>query len=217
MSAKNLQLDAGACRIMYFMVHRFKEVAMMAETEIAKYQDTHSLSRSNDNEHPITSLKGGIPMDGLLATKAVSHFNLGTSLELLFKLILAIEGKQRPKKHPLRFLFDQLSTNWQRKVLSSYNHARQGKPECLIVATQIGDSSTGAQPTGGKIDSLRGFLDCLDSDVSVSKQRYIYEPIHSGEWVQFLDDISVFTNMIDRIMSRIKIKGLMEVVGGYAP
>ena len=119
--------------------------------------------------------------------------------------------------HPLRFLFDQLSTNWQCKVLSSYNHARQGKPECLIVATQIGDSSTGAQPTGGKIDSLRGFLDCLDSDVSVSKQRYIYEPICSGKWVQFLDDISVFTNMIDRIMSKIKIMGLMEVVGGYAP
>ena len=112
---------------MYFMVHRFKEVAMMAEREIAKYQDTHSLSRSNDNKHPITSLKGGVHVDGLLATKAVSHFNLGTSLELLFKLILAIEGKQRPKKHPLRFLFDQLSTNWQRKVLSSYNHARQGQ------------------------------------------------------------------------------------------
>ena len=180
---------------------------MMAEREIAKYQDTHSLSRSNDNEHPITSLKGGVHVDGLLATKAVSHFNLGTSLELLFKLILAIEGKQRPKKHPLRFLFDQLSTNWQRKVLSSYNHARQGKPECLIVATQIKDSPTGAQPTGGKIDNLRGFLDCLDSDVTVSTQRYIYEPIHSGDWVQFLDDISVFTNMIDRIMSKIKIKG----------
>ena len=113
---------------------------MMAETEIAKYQDTHSLSRSNDNEHPITSLKGGVPVDGRLATKAVSHFNLDTSLELLFKLILAIEDKQRPKKNPLRFLFDQLSTNWQRKVLSSYNHARQGKPECLIVATQIKDS-----------------------------------------------------------------------------
>ena len=83
----------------------------------------------------------------------------------------------------------------------------RGKPECLIVATQIKDSPTGAQPTGGKIDNLRGFLDCLDSDVTVSTQRYIYEPIHSGDWVQFLDDISVFTNMIDRIMSKIKIKG----------
>ena len=100
MSAKNLQLDAGACRIMYLMVYRFKEVAMMAEAEIAKYQATHRLSRSNDNEHPITSLKGGVPVDGLLATKAVSHFNLGTSLELLFKLILAIEGKQPPKELP---------------------------------------------------------------------------------------------------------------------
>ena len=65
-----------ARRIMYFMVHRFKEVAMMAETEIAKYQATHRLSRSSDNEHPMTSLKGGVPVDGLLATKAVSHFNL---------------------------------------------------------------------------------------------------------------------------------------------
>ena len=109
------------------------------------------------------------------------------------------------QEHSLHSLFDQLPANWQRKVLSSYNHARQGKPECLIVATQITDSSTGAQPTGEKIDNLRGFLDCLDSDVTVSKQRYIYEPINSGHWVQFLDDISVFTEMIDRIMSKIKV------------
>ena len=39
----------------------------------------------------------------------------------------------------LRSLFDQLSTNWQCKVLSSYNHARQGKPECLIRACSNSD------------------------------------------------------------------------------
>lgn len=206
--ASDKLLDEAAHRIMYHMVHHFKTVAMIVEAEIAKYQATSGLYRSSDNEHPITSIKGGVPVEGLLATKAVSHFNLGTALELLFKLILAIEGKEIPKKHSLLLLFNQISQTWQRRVLSSYSKTQQGKPECLLVATQSTDSPLEAQPTGGKIDSLRGFLACFDNDLMVSEHRYLWEPIHCGRWAQFLDGISVFTDMIDRVMSKIDLPGV---------
>ena len=146
-----------------------------------------------------------MPVDGLLATKAASHFNLGTALELMFKLILAIEGKNIPKEHSLLLLFSQLSQTWQRKVLSSYNRATEGKSECLIVATQSQDASLGVEPTGGKISSLRDLLSCLDNDLMISTQRYFWEPIECGRWAQFLDDISVFTDTIDSVMSKIHL------------
>ena len=195
-------MDRAAYRVMSVMVLRFKEVATALEAEIRRYQREQGQPQAVDDSYPVASLKRGIPTDAVIATKAVSHFNLGTSLELMFKLLLSYENKKVPEMHSLRSLYNQLSAAWQRKVLSCYNKAKEGKLECLHVAIQKQDS-VGAGPSGKAIKNWQELLSCFDDDIKLSTHRYSWEQMGDGHWVQFMDDITVITDTIDLVMQRI--------------
>ena len=63
--------------------------------------------------------------------------------------------------------------------------------------------ATPPPPPTRNIYSLRGFLEYLDKDVMIWEKRYTWEHAKKGCWRYYLDDISVFVELIDRVMSDI--------------
>ena len=63
--------------------------------------------------------------------------------------------------------------------------------------------ATPPPPPTRNIHSLRGFLEYLDEYVMIWKMRYTWEHAKKGRWRYYLNDISVFVELIDRVMSDI--------------
>ena len=76
-------------------INDFKRAAILMESEITR------LGVDDNSTDKISGTGGRRHHDVWVSMKAVSHFNLGISLELMLKLILRLNGAQVPKIHQL--------------------------------------------------------------------------------------------------------------------
>ena len=139
--------------------------------------------------------------DTWVSMKAVSHFNLGTALELLLKLLLIRSGGTAPNRHELAKLYDALLDKDRKELESKYRVSRRESSNFALL--MFNNPGSEPPPDTRNINSLKGFLKYLDQDVMVSKKRYSWEQARDGVWRYYLSDITVFVELIDRVMKDI--------------
>lgn len=182
-------------RLLYDSVIDFKSAAVLVEAEIGRHDIRY------DSDDVVESMSGRKHHDTWVSMKAVSHFNLGTALELLLKLLLVRGGGSVPNRHELANLYDALSENDRKQLECKYRSSRRESSNFALLMF----NSPGSEPPPDtrNINSLRGFLEYLDRDVMVSKKRYSWEHARDGVWRYYLSDITVFVELIDRVMKDI--------------
>ena len=182
-------------RLFYDSVIDFKLAAVLIEAEIERHNICY------DSDDAVQGMDGRKHHDTWVSMKAVSHFNLGTALELLLKLLLIRSGRSVPNRHALAKLHDALTENDRKELESKYRACRRESPNFALLMFNNSDSEP--PPDTRNINSLRGFLEYLDRDVMVSKKRYSWEQARDGVWRYYLSDITVFDELIDRVMKDI--------------
>ena len=90
-------------------VYDYESTAILVESEIKRLGIRH------DSKGYIPSMKSRRYVDAWLSIKAVSHFNLGTSPELMLKIIMVNTGEDIQHTHTLVSLYDSLPTEWEEK------------------------------------------------------------------------------------------------------
>ena len=184
-----------AYRLLYDSVIDFNRAAVLVEAEIRRHDIRY------DSDDAVQGMSGRKHHDTWVSMKAVSHFNLGTALELLLKLLLVRSGSTAPNRHELTKLHDALSEKVRKQLESKYRASRRESSNFALL--MFNNPGSDPPPDTRNINSLRGFLEYLDRDVMVSKKRYSWEQARDRVWRYYLSDISVFVELIDRVMKDI--------------
>ena len=152
------------------------------------------------------TVKGRMHHDMWVSMKTVSHFNLGTAMESMLKLLLFLNKIPIPHHHILTRLHDAMPSKYQEQLEATYQARREVLPEgCALVAfINTATPTPSTRPSNREISSLRGFLAYLDEDVMLWQKRYSWELVGKGRWRHYLSDISVFVELIDRVMRDIR-------------
>ena len=193
-------MEVTAYRIFYDNIHDFKTTAMHVESEIRR----HGI-RSNENE-AVAGLKNRIHHDTWVSMKTVSHFNLGIALELMLKLLLFLNNLPMPKHHSLVKLHDKIPKQYQNQLESTFQASKNVLPAASLIAFINTASPTPAPPTppNRDISRLRGVFEYFDEDVMLWRIRYSWELLGKGHWRHYISDISVFIELINRVMRYIR-------------
>ena len=134
--------------------------------------------------------------------KTVSHFNLGTSLELMLKLTLHLSGRPVKPIHTLAELYGDLLEPEQRRLETLFRKTCQGKSLRLTIL--VNDHiEQGIKPTHQTIQSLLELLEFLDSRKVLEAKRYSYEQITEPGVLYYIDDISAITEFINKCVDAI--------------
>ncbi len=162
-------------------IHHFKQTAVVVEEALARERFG--------------------PQDKM-SMKAVSHFNLGTALELMFKLMLILNKCPFKKTHLLADLYDLFPKHEQDRldVLHGKSH---GTGRYTLVAMAITTTKPKSPPSNRDISTLRGTLEYFDKDMGLCRMRYSWEEIAREEWRHHLEDISPYVRFIDENMKHL--------------
>ena len=194
-------MEVTAYRLLYDNIHDFKTTAMHVESEIR----SHDISR--DGNDTVPDMKGRTHHDMWVSMKTVSHFNLGIALESMLKLLLFLNKIPMPRHHFLAKLHDAIPVKCQKQLESTYQASRSVLPEGYKLIPFINTASPTSAPTGPPnrdISSLKGFFEYFDEDVILWQKRYSWELIEERRWRHYLSDISVFVELINRVMQDIR-------------
>lgn len=189
-------MEATAYRLLYDNIHDFKTIAAHVESEIRRFG-----IRDNDLG-AVPGMDGRTHHDMWVSMKTVSHFNLGIALELLLKILLINNKISCPHWHSLRKLHDTLPAKYQRQLESTYQKSRSVLPGGykLIAFFNSAETSPSTRPPNRDISSLRELLEYFDKDVILWQKRYSWELVGEKRWRHYLNDISVFVELINRVM-----------------
>lgn len=199
-------MEVSAYNLLYDNIHDFKTTAMRVESEIKH----HGMKR--DSEEEVPNMKGRRHCDMWVSMKTVSHFNLGIALELMLKLILYLnkidptESLQGKERHFLAKLYGELPGKYQDQLESTFQASRSVCPDDYQLITFINTSSPASPspPQNRDISTLCGFFEYFDEDMQWWQKRYSWELIDQKRWRHYLSDISVFVELINRVMRDIK-------------
>ena len=195
-------MERAAFHLFYDNIHDFKTTAMHIESEIA-----HHGIRSDSND-PVPGMKGRTHHDMWVSMKTVSHFNLGTALESMLKLLVFLNGSEIPRNHLLSELHEILPENFQTRLESTYQASKSVVPDAWTLVAFLNTASpalaTGACPPNREILSLGGFFEYFDEDVILWQKRYSWELVGEGRWRHYISDIAVFVELINRVMGDIE-------------
>ena len=198
-------MENTAYRLLYDNVHDFKAAAISVEAEIKR------LNIRYDSDEVVPGMEGRTHHQTWVSMKTVSHFNLGTALELMLKLLLVLnevplENFRDHEGHLLAKLYNAIP-NTHRHLESIYRESRRihAKGFELLMFVNTAQQMAELKPEwrSEKISSLKGFFEYLDQDVMHWKKRYSWEPRAQSRWRHYLGDISVPVECIDRAMSDI--------------
>lgn len=199
-------MEVTAYNLLYDNIHDFKTTAVHVESEIRR----HGIR--SDSEEEVPGMKGRKHIDMWVSMKIVSHFNLGIALELMLKLLLylnkidpakLLKGEER---HFLTQLHNAIPKKYQDQLESTFQASRSELPNGYELIAFINASSpTSPQPPENRdISSLRGFFEYFDEDMRWWQKRYSWELVDQGYWRHYLSDISVFVELINRVMRDIE-------------
>ena len=196
-------MELAAYRLFYDNIHDFKTTAMHVESEIRR----HGIR--GDSGDPVPGMNGRIHRDAWVSMKTVSHFNLATALELMLKLLLflnniPLKGIPSKQRHLLSKLYDAVPKKYQSQLESTFQASQSVVPSGYELVAFINTASPtlapGSGPPDRDISSLRGVFEYFDEDVILWQKRYSWELIDEGRWRHYVSDISVFVELIDRVM-----------------
>ena len=198
-------MDNIAYEMLYDSILDFQRAAVLVEAEI----QCHGICNNSINAVP--GMNGRRHHDMWVSLKAVSHFNLGTSLELMLKLLLlkkniSITECKPSERHQLTILYNAIPKTHQKQLESTYRVCIRPPSNRAVFMFKSKESDTEAPlppPATRNINSLRGFFEYLDKDVMMWQKRYSWEHVKEGRWRYYLDDISVLVEFIDIVMQDI--------------
>ena len=133
-----------------------------------------------------------------LSLKTVSHFNLGTALELMLKLLLLRYGQGYKDRHGLIGLYLAIPKKIQKSLGETFQGSIEG-----ITCSYIAVREKNAQQRRLKnrpISTIRDILEYFDKDMKIDQKRYTWEPAQKRQWRHFIDDPSVFVVFIRRVL-----------------
>ena len=204
---KGRKLERAAYRLFYDNIHDFKTTAMRVESELIR----HGIR--SDSDDPVPGMKGRIHRDMWVSMKTVAHFNLATALELMLKLLLflnnvSLEGIPKGRRHLLTRLHDEIPKKYQTLLESVFQASRSVVPNGWELIAFINTATpvlrAGSEPPNRDISCLRGLFEYLDEDALLWQKRYSWELVDKGRWRHYLSDISVFVELINRVMRDIE-------------
>ena len=194
-------MEVTAYHLSYDNIHDFKATAIHVESEIRR----HGLRDNSFDAVP--GMNGRKHHDMWVSMKTVSHFNLGIALESMLKLLLFLNKIPMPRHHFLAKLHDAIPAKYQKQLESTYQASKSVLPEGYeLIAFINAASPTPASPgpPNRDISSLKGFFEYFDEDVILWQKRYSWELIEEKRWRHYLSDISVFVELINRVMQDIR-------------
>ena len=193
-------METSAYRLLYDNIHDFKITAVHIEAEICRYRIR------SDSKKEVPGMNGRTHHDIWVSMKTVSHFNLGIAMESLLKLLLFLNRIPIPHSHRLWELHDTIPPKFQKKLEATYRESRAVHPQGNKLVAFINTATPTAPtcPPDRDISNLRGFLEYLDDDVMLWRKRYSWELVDKGHWRHYLSDISVFVELIERMMRDIR-------------
>ena len=193
----------NAFRLLYDNVHDFKNAAKHIESEISRRGIRY------DCWEVLPATEGRTHHEVWVSLKAVSHFNLGTALELMLKLLLNIhsiplDDISSNQRHSLVLLYDKLPDPHQLEV--KYRACRRANNELEFIAffgKVTDEAELEYRSPGTQVIYLRGLFGYLDDIAKLWKMRYSWESMRDEKWRYYLNDISILVDLIDRVMSEI--------------
>ena len=199
-------MEVNAYRLFYDNIHDFKTTALHVESEIKR----HGIRSNSDDAVP--GMKGRTHRDMWISMKTVSHFNLGTALELMLKLLfflnnIPMDNIPQKDRHQLTKLHDELPEKYQNQLESTHQACRSVLPGGYERIEFIYTSSPTSLPESlpdRDISNLRELFEYFDEDAMLWLKRYSWELVEKGKWLCYLSDISVFVELINRVMRDIK-------------
>ncbi len=188
----------SAYPLLFLNVIHFKDAARLVESEVSRYRADQGLQHTED---PLESFPN---KDYWMSAKAVSHFNLGTALELMMKLVLVINGTPVGQTHSLLALHNSLSSKWKRRMQEMFSKAEKNHGLLKFVRIRRSDAADLPDPGDDRdVIGLRGTLAYLDDDAVLSKARYLWKHMSEGKWLYYLDDITILTDLIDQVLAKL--------------
>ena len=193
----------SAARLLYDNVHDFKSAAQHVESEIRR------LGICYNGWETVPAMEGRTHHEAWVSLKTVSHFNLGTALELMLKLMLSlddvpIDDIPRGQRHSLVHLYDKLPDQHQLEV--KYRACRRANNEMKFVAffgKLTDEAELEYRSPGTQVIYLRGLFEYLDEIAKLWKMRYSWELMRDKKWRYYLNDISILIDLINSVMSEI--------------
>ena len=134
-----------------------------------------------------------------MSMKTVSHFNLGTALELLLKLLLLRSGRGYTHTHGLTDLYLALPEKVQTYLQATYGKSA-GSGTLKLVALTTTPPEQQQRPQDRPIATIRDMLEYFDKDVKLHQKRYSWDPAQKQQWRHFIDNPSVFVKCIHRVL-----------------
>ena len=158
------------------------------------------------SEREIERRKGSLTATEILSLKSVSHFNLGTALELMLKKLALNSGAEKQNTHLLVPIYESLPKDFQDCLEKLFGETLQGSGSIELVAFVISNEQPEDLPENRSLDDLYDFLLYFDEDVVVWEKRYAWEHFAEAKWNYFLGDVSFFVRFIDRVMDSVEGK-----------
>ena len=210
-------MEHAAYRMLYDSIHAFKTTAVHVESEIR-----HLGIDGNKGFEAVPGMGGRTHHEMWMSMKAVSHFNLGTALELMLKMILLRNKKPLsemlreidPKeRHYLTVLYEHIPEEEKKKLDSKFDEIFKEKSmRWVAVLIQRKTATKPDDPFGSKKNrpkrtngsSLINFFTDFDKEARLWQKRDAWEDVEKKKWLQYLDNISVFVELINRVMAGIE-------------
>ena len=176
----------------------FTIAAIWVEKEIKKY-------RASNNKFDLAlTLDGITPGNKWASMKTISHFNLGIALELLLKLLCSINGEPIPQGHKLTALQYDLPPLVRQRLESTFQDSQRRFQDGLKrIALLTNPPPEPPPPENRDLSTRRDFFEYFDEDVKLSLMRYSWEFIEKREWRHYLDDLSLFIEVINKVVTNI--------------
>ncbi|MCY4131791.1 MAG: hypothetical protein OXF39_03995 [Nitrospira sp.] len=187
-----------AFKHLFDCIQDFTNVVCFLEMEIER------LGLRNDSHDPVPDMNGRTHRGMWMSVMTVAHFNLGIALELMLKLLLWGNGKGNPWGHELSPLYCLLPSSVRQELESTYQDSRSALSEGYgLVGFCTKPPPPPPLPQNRNLATLKDFFEYFDQDVRLSGMRYSYELIEQQKVRQYLENLSVFTTFLDRVMGNI--------------
>ena len=127
---------------------------------------------------------------------------------ILFLNDISLEGIPKGQRHLLTKLHDAIPETYQDQLESTFQASSNVLPHgwqlIAFINTATPAHACGSRPENRNISCLRGFFEYLDEDALLWQKRYSWELVEKGRWRHYLSDISVFVEIINRVMRDIE-------------
>ena len=189
-------VNKAAFDLLFGNIQDFANVATHVESEIER------LALHDDSDNSVPEMNGRTHRHMWMSMKTVSHFNLGTALELFLKLLLFLNNKGIPHGHKLTPLYNDLPKQVQGWLEDTFQEDRSvlhGGCE-LIAFINLPQPPEPATPPARELSSLRQLFEYFDRDVRLWQKRYSFELVQQQQWHHYLSDLTLFITLMDRVM-----------------